>query len=187
MISSLNEIKKGTYINYQNEPYIVVNADFLRMQARKPVMQTKLKNLVTGKILEYNFKPGERIEEADIRRKKANYLYKDESNANFMDNDNFEQFFIPLEGIEDKIKFLKDSTDVDVLYFNDKAINIDIPPKVELHVTQTEPGVRGDTAQGSVTKPATLETGITVNVPLFVKTDDLIRVNTETGDYVERV
>ncbi len=187
VLSTLNDIKQGMTINYNGEPYKVMLAKFVRMQQRKPVMQTKLKNLITGKVLEYSFKPGERVEEADIDRKKVNFLYQAGSEYVFMDNQTYEQFNIDKEKIGDQIKFLKEGSEVNLFFFNDNPINIELPAKVELKITSTTEGVKGDTAQGRVTKPAILETGAEISVPLFVKEGDMIRINTETGDYVERV
>ncbi|MDD5340879.1 MAG: elongation factor P [Patescibacteria group bacterium] len=185
MISSLNDIKKGLSINFNGEPFIVLEARFVRMQQRKPVMQTKLRNLITGKVLEYSFKQGERVEEADLERGKANFLYKDDSFANFMDNKSYEQFTIPLDVLGDKIKFLKEGTECDVLYYEGNPVSVDIPIKITLKVTSAPPGVKGDTAS-NVTKQVTLETGATINAPLFIKEGENIVVNTDTSEYVER-
>lgn len=185
--SALNDLKVGLVINYNNEPYIIQEAHFVRMQQRKPVMQTKLKHLISGKSLEYSFKPGERVEIADLNRTKVNYLYRSGEELNFMDNNTYEQFTVPATLLGDQVGFLKEGQEIDVLYYNDKAINIELPKKVELKVVETEPGIKGDTAQGSVMKAAKLETGATIPVPLFVKEGDVIRINTERGEYVERV
>lgn len=187
MISTLNDIKKGLVLNLDGEPYLVMETKFLRMQQRKPVMQTKMKNLISQKTMEYSFKSGERVAEADIARKKVNYLYHDQQGYHFMDNETYEQFFIPADTLGDQTKFLKENVEVDAVYFNEQPISVALPPKIDLKVVSAEPGVRGDTAQGKVTKPATLETGATINVPIFVKEGDTVRINTETGEYVERV
>lgn len=187
VISTLNDIKVGLVVNYEGEPYIVLEAKFVRMQQRKPVMQTKMRHLITGRTLEYSFKPGDRLEIADMARTKVNYLYRDNDQMHFMDNNTFEQFSLPLTMLGDKIGFLKDGEEVDVVYYNEKPISVELPKKVDLKVIETEPGVKGDTAQGSVMKPAKLEAGATINVPLFVKEGDTIRINTDRGEYVERV
>ena len=187
MISSLNDIKQGLAINYNNEPYLVMESNFVRMQQRKPVMQTKLKNLISGKVLEYSFKAGEKVEEADLVRKKVNYLYKSGEEYNFMDNDSYEQFSLSSEQIGKKGFYLKDGTEVTLLFFNEVPINLEIPPKMNFKVTSAPPGVKGDSAQGRVNKLAILENGMEIGVPLFVKENDIIKINTETGEYVERV
>jgi len=187
MISTLNDIKKGLNVIQNDEPYVVMEANFVRMQQRKPVMQTKLKNLLNGKVAEVNFHPGDRVEEADLMRKKVDYLYNDGDNYYFMSQDDFEQFSIAKENIGDKAGFLKDGDKVDALYFNGNPVSVSLQPKVELKVVSAPEGVKGNSAQGRVTKVAELETGITIQVPLFVKGGDTVRINTETGEYVERV
>ena len=187
MISSLNDIKIGLNIIYNDEPYQVLQANFVRMQQRKPVMQTKIKNLISGKVLEINFKPGDKIQEADIERKKVNFLYRAGEEYIFMDNDSYEQFSFSKKQLEEKTNFLKDGGEVQILTFNNNPINIELPPKMDFKIINTAPGIRGDTAQGRVTKPATIETGYLVNVPIFIKESDIIKINTKSGEYVERV
>lgn len=187
MLSSLNDIKKGLNILYEGEPYVVAEANFVRMQQRKPVMQTKMKNLLNGKVAQVNFHPGDRVEEADLMRKKADYLYNDGTSYNFMSQDDFEQFSIAKESVGDKVGYLKEGDKVDALYFNGNPVSVSVLPKVELKVVSAPEGVKGDSAQGRVTKAAEMETGITIQVPLFVKEGDIIRINTESGEYVERV
>lgn len=186
-ISTLNDIKKGKVLDIESQPCLVVEANFVRMQQRKPVMQTKLKNLITGKVLEINFHPGDRVEEADLAHRKASFLYSADNHAYFMDGESFEQFGINLEQLGDQSKYLKESMEVDALYYNGDPVSVAIPAKVDLKVITTIEGARGDTAQGKVLKPATLETGLEVSVPIFIHEGDVIRVNTETGDYMERV
>lgn len=159
----------------------------MRCQQRKPVMQTKLKNLITGKVLEINFKPGDRVEEADLEKHKTNFLYSDPENYYFMDNETFDQFSLLKNQFSEKAKFLKEGLETEVLYFNNQPVNLELPKKVDYKIVSAPPAVRGDTAHGSATKPVELETGLTINVPLFIKEGDTIRVNTETGLYVERV
>jgi len=186
-ISTLNDIKKGKVLEIDGAPCIVAEANFVRMQQRKPVMQTKLKNLINGKVVEINFHPGDRVEEADLAHQRSSYLYSDADNVHFMNSNSYEQFALPLEQMKEEVKYLREGTEVDALYFNNEPVSVQIPAKVDLKIVTTIDGARGDTAQGRVTKPATLETGLEVGVPLFVKQGDVIRVNTETGEYVERV
>lgn len=187
MISTLNDIKKGLNVIHEGEPYIVAEANFVRMQQRKPVMQTKLKNLLSGKVVEINFHPGDRVEEADLQRKKVDYLYNDGENYFFMTQDDFEQFSLSKEVIGDKSFYLKDGDKVDALYFNGNPVSVSPAPKVELKVVSAPDGVKGNSAQGRVTKTAELETGLEIQVPLFVKEGDVIRINADSGEYVERV
>jgi elongation factor P len=186
-LSTLNDIKKGINVLHENEPYTVMEANFVRMQQRKPVMQTKLKNLLNGKVAQINFHPGDRVETADLMRKKVDYLYNDGENWNFMSGDDFEQFSLPKDSLGDKIGFMKEGDKVDALYFNNNPVSISLAPKVEIKVVSSPEGVRGDSAQGRVTKTAELETGVSIQVPMFVKDGDIIRINTDTSEYVERV
>ncbi|OQA36783.1 MAG: Elongation factor P [Parcubacteria group bacterium ADurb.Bin326] len=186
-ISTLNDIKKGVNVLHEGEPYLVVEANFVRMQQRKPVMQTKMRNLLNGKVAQVNFHPGDKVDEADLMRKKVDYLYNDGENWFFMSNDDFEQFTLPKESLGDKIGLMKEGDKVDALYFNGNAVSVSLQPKVELKVVSAPEGDKGNSAQGRVTKTAELETGMNIQVPLFVKEGDIIRINTETVEYVERV
>lgn len=181
----LTDLKKGELVLYNDQPHEIMWSQFVRMQQRKPVMQTKLRNLITGKVLDYSFKSGERIEGAEVSRQTAQYLYADDAGAHFMNNDTYEQVDLPKAISEDKVGYLKEGENVALKIFDGRPISIELPIKVELKVVSTVPGLKGDTATGG-TKPATLETGLTVNVPLFIKEGDVVRVNTETGEYTER-
>jgi len=187
ILGSLNDIKQGMTIIYNNEPHKVLVAHFVRMQMRKPVMQTKLRNIINGKVVEYNFKPGDKVEAGDVELKKVNFLYSAGQEYFFMDNESYEQFSFTQEKLGEKIKFLKESSEVQLISFNEQPIGIELPPKMTFKVTAAPAGTKGDSAQGRVTKTAVIETGYPVAVPLFVKEGDIIRVNTETGEYVERV
>ena len=187
VLGSLNDIKQGLTINYNGKPCLVVEAKFVRMQQRKPVMQTKLRNLINNKVVEYSFKAGERVETMAVERKKVNFLYAAGTEYSFMDNDSYEQFTFTKESLGDKTQFLKDGCEVVLIYVDGQPINVELPVKMDFKVTETPEGSKGDTAQGRVTKQATLETGAVVNVPMFVKEGDMIKINTDTGDYVERV
>ncbi|MFC1678395.1 elongation factor P [Patescibacteria group bacterium] len=182
---SLSEIKIGKVIQENNEPYLVTRTDHHKMGRGGAVLKTKLRNLITGNVLDKTFQGNDKAEEASVEKKKANYIYLDEDNANFMDNETYEQFTIPLDQIGDKQKFLKDDTEVNVLYFNNKPVAIELPIKVELKVVSAPPGVKGNSA-GNVLKQVELETGASISVPLFVNEGDIIRINTDTGEYVER-
>lgn len=186
VLPSLNSIKVGLTVLFNGEPYQVQTANFVRMQQRKPVMQTKMKNLINGKVLEYSFKAGEKVEEAELERKKCDYLYTDPTGVYFMDNETYEQFVIDTDLLGERIKLLKEGMQADVLYFNEKPITVSLPPKIDLKITSAPPGIKGDSS-GGVTKQVTLETGLVVSAPLFVKEGDTIRISTETLEYSERV
>ena len=183
---TINDLKVGTAFKYQGEPYIILKAAHLKMGRGAAVLQAKIKNLKNNNTLEKTFKPADKFEEADLRKKKADFLYTEEDKCNFMD-ENFEQFFIEKSIIVEQLKFLKETQTVDVLYFDNSPIGIELPAKVNLKVTDAPPAVRGDTAQGSVTKLIRLETGAEINAPIFIKQDDTIKINTEKGEYAGRL
>ena len=158
----------------------------MRTAQRKPVMQTKMRNVITGKVYEYSFKFGESIEEADVEREKASFLYADAEGTHFMNGETFETVDIPKDVTIEQEKFLKESMEVQILRFNGKPVSIELPIKVELKVTESPPSVTGNSG-GNVTKPITLETGLVVNAPMFIKEGDTVRVDTRDGQYVERV
>lgn len=182
---SINEIKIGKIIQISGEPYIVTKTDHHKMGRGGAVLKVKLKNLISGNVLEKTFQGNDKAESAEVSKKKANYLYKDDATAYLMDNDNYEQFELPLEQLGEKQVFLKDGIDVDVLYFEETPVAIDLPIKMEFKVVSAPPGVRGNSA-GNVNKTVELETGANISVPMFINEGDVIKVNTDTGEYVER-
>ena len=183
---NFNEIKLGSIVKINNEPYTVVTSQHLKMGRGGAVLKTKLKNLLSGSVLEHTFKGSDKAEEANIERTKADYLYNEGDDYHFMDQTSFEQFSFSKKIIGSQINFLKEGTEVNVLNFENKPVSIKLPIKIELKVTSAPPGIKGDTASGA-TKQIELETGAFISAPLFVNTDDTIRINTETGEYVERV
>ncbi len=182
----MNDIRVGTLVKIGGQPYLCLWSDFMRTAQRKPVRRTKLKNLITGNILEQTFKHGDKIEEADVERTKASYLYSDDAGAHFMDSASYEQVAVPKEMVAEQLHFMKDGAEYTLVNFESKPITVELPKKIELKVTETNDVVRGDTT-GAVLKDATLETGHVIKVPQFVKTGDVIRINTETEEYTERV
>lgn len=185
MAQTITELKIGKVVNHSGEPYVIVWNNFMRTAQRKPVMRTKMRSLKSGNVLEKTFIAGEAFELVDIERSTSQYLYKDNEQAYFMDMKSYEQFGIPLAVLGEQILFLKEGEETMVTRFEEQPIGVELPPKVVLKVTETSPGVRGNTAQGG-TKAATLETGAIVQVPLFIEEGENIRVNTETQEYVER-
>ncbi|MBU1890593.1 elongation factor P [Patescibacteria group bacterium] len=183
----MNDLSVGKVFKYNSAPHIVIKSDHLQMGRGSAVVRTKIRNLLAGQVLEVTFKPGDKIEEADLSRSRATYLYSDEANLYFMDSQSYEQFTIPKSLVGDNQFFICENSDVGIFSFEDKPVSVELPKKVELKVAETAPGIRGNTAQGSVMKPAVLSTGLKINVPLFVKDGDTVRVNTETQQYVERV
>ncbi len=181
----IGKIKIGKIIQVDNQPFIVAKAEHHKVARGGAVLKTKLKNLINGSMLDKTFQGNDKAEEADIEKKKANYLYKDNENAYFMDNDNYEQFELEIDSLNDQQKFLKEGIDVDILYFQGNAVTMELPIKMEFEVTSSPPGVKGNSA-GNVTKQIEIETGTSVAVPMFIEKGDIIRVNTDTGEYVER-
>ncbi|HYF05191.1 MAG TPA: elongation factor P [Patescibacteria group bacterium] len=181
----ISDIKLGSILLFNNEPMQVIWHNRMRTAQRKPVMQTKLRNVITGKVIEYSFKFGEKVTEADVARERASFLYTDEQGTHYMSSASFEQIDFPKEVTAEQEPFLKEGTEVSILMFNGNPVSIELPIKIELKVTEAPPGVKGDSA-GSITKPVTLETGLVVNAPMFINEGDVVRVDTRTGEYVER-
>ncbi|MBI4119698.1 MAG: elongation factor P [Parcubacteria group bacterium] len=188
---SYTELKKGLVIVIDGQPYEILEAGFLRMQQRKAVMQTKLKNLLNGKVIDRNFQSSEEIEEADMDKIEAVFIYTRSLPTGqeywFHEAGNPKnRFKLTTDILGEAAQFLKPNTAVTALTFRGNIINIRMPIKIDMKVTESPPAVRGDTAQGG-TKTVTLESGAKINVPLFINEGDIVKVNTETGDYVERV
>jgi elongation factor P len=182
----MNDLRQGVIISLNGEPYEVLWSDFMRTAQRKPVMRTKLRHLISGNILEQTLQPNDKIDEADLTRSKGAYLYSDEESHHFMDQESFEQFFISKKSLGEKAQYLKDGLIVDVMVLDGKPITVQLPKKVEYTVKDAPPGVKGDTAT-NVFKTVTLENGMELKVPLFINQGDVVRVNTESGEYTERV
>lgn len=182
---NFNEIKTGKVIKVNAEPYIIIKTDHHKMGRGGAVLKIKCRNLINGNVQERTYQGSEKAEEAETETKKANFMYKDKDEAYFMDNESYEQFNLPVEEIGEASLFLKDGTDVDVLYFESKPVSISLPIKMDFKVVSAPPGVKGNSA-GNVNKQVELETGAKINVPMFINEGDIIRINTETGEYVER-
>ncbi len=183
---SISDIKIGTILKYNDDPYEVLKVNHSKQARSGAVLQTKIKNLISGQVLEKNFKAADKFEEANIIRKKASFLYKDGDKFYFMDSQTFDQFFLEKEKVGEQQRYLIESLVIDILYFNERLIGLQLPPKVDLDVVEAPEGVRGNST-GNVTKAVELETGYRLNVPMFIKEGDKIKVNTQTGEYVERV
>lgn len=187
MALSYTDLKKGMFIVLDGQPYEVIETNFLRMQQRKAVVNTKIRNLATGKILDRNWQASDDFEEAELERKNANFIYESRGEYWFHEEGNPKnRFSLPKDALDGKEQFLKPNTVVSTLLFNGNVISLKLPVKMEFEVTEAPPGIKGNTAQGG-TKVVTIETGAKINAPLFVNQGEMIRVNTETGEYVERV
>jgi elongation factor P len=188
MSLSINDIKLGSVIKIQGEPFIITFYQHARTAQRRAFARTKMKSLTTGRTLEKTFNASDTIEPADITRRKANFLYKDAQGFQFMTQDDYEQFFLGEDILGDNGKYLKEGMTLDIVYFENNPVSVELPKKIDLKVLEAPPAVKGDSATGTAAmKEATLEGGIKVMVPLFIKEGETIKINTDTGEYVERV
>jgi len=183
---NLGQIKVGKCLSYRDEPHVVTQAQHVKIGRGGAVVKTKLKNLITGSVFEETFKTGNAAFEADLSRSRAQFMYTEGDDYNFMNEENFEQFSLPKEQVGEITDYIIEGQSVDVLEYEGRPVTMSLPPKVELKVVSAPPGIKGDTS-GGATNPITLETDLVVNAPLFIKEGDTVRVNTETGEYVERV
>jgi len=183
---STNTFRKNLKIEINGEPYVIVECQHVKPGKGVAFVKTKYKNLITGAVLLQNFRSGDVVGKPNLEEREMQFLYREGEMMVFMDTDNYDQISIEESKIEDEALYLKDNQDVTVLFFNDKAISLDLPNFVILDVTQTDPGVKGDTASGG-SKPATLQTGLVVQVPLYLNEGETIKVDTRTGQFVERV
>lgn len=183
---NITDLKTGTKFILNNDPYIVVSYAQTKIGRGGSIVKTKIKNLKTGATVDKTFQGADKVDEAELNRKSATFLYSDDSSANFMDSESFDQFVISLNQIGEQKKFLKENSPVDILYFQEKPINIDLPIKLNFAVVEAPPGVKGNSA-GAITKKAKIETGAEISVPLFIKEGDIIVVDTRDASYVERV
>lgn len=187
MSLSVNELKPKIFFIYEGQPYVILETHHLKMQQRRPVVQTRMRNIINGKVLERNFAQSDVFEEAEVSKQKVKFLYAHREQYWFVnDNDQSKRFELREDILGDSVKFLKPNTILDAILFEDKIINVELPVKMDFKVVEAPPAVRGDTAQGGV-KQVKIETGASVNVPLFINQDDIIRINTENGEYTERV
>jgi len=181
----ITDLKTGTKISYEGDPYVVVSYSHSKMGRGGAVVKTKLKNLRSGATIDKTFQGADKVDEARLDKKTAMFLYADEENANFMDNETFDQFTIPVAKIGDQKKYLIENANVDILTYENEPLNIELPIKMAFQVISAPPAVKGNTAS-AVTKKVTIETGAIVDTPVFIKESDKIVVDTRDGSYVER-
>ena len=186
MAVGTSQFRNGLKIELDGVPFVIVYFQHVKPGKGGAFVRTKVKNLKTGRVLDRRFRAGERVEVADVDDRKMQFLYRDGDQLVFMDSESYDQIPFSSDQVGDAKKYLLENLVVDVLFWRDQPINIELPAFIEAAVTECEPGIKGDTASGA-TKPATLETGAVVQVPLFVKEGERIRVDTRTGEYVERV
>ncbi|MBI5097684.1 MAG: elongation factor P [Nitrospirae bacterium] len=183
---STSEFRKGAKIKYKDAPHEIVDFQHHKMGRGGAIIRTKLRNLKTGSIFEDTFKGGEKFETPELEERTMQYLYKEDELYYFMDNENYEQIPLTSEQLGDTKKFIKENMEVKILFYSGSPLSVEIPMFVELTIVKTDPGFKGDTASGG-SKPAVLESGVTVKVPFHLNEGDVIKVDTRTSEYIERV
>lgn len=183
---STNEFRKGSKIEFKGNPYEIIDFQHVKMGRGGAIVRTKIKNLRTGSIIEETFKGGEKLETPNLEERSMQYLYNQDDMYFFMDMKNYEQFPLSLEQLGDSKKFLKENLVVKILYYSGTPIAVETPIFVKLKIVKTVPGIKGDTASGG-SKPAVLETGVTVRVPFHLNEENIIKIDTRTLEYVEKV
>lgn len=181
-----NQFRNGLKIEIDNEPFVIVEFQHVKPGKGGAFVRTKLKSLLSGSVLEKTFRSGEKVGKPNLEEKQMQYLYVSDSEYHFMDTETFEQLFLTEDQLGDCKNYLQENITVTMLFYNERPIGVEPPTFVNLKIAQTDPGVRGDTASGGG-KPATLETGAVVQVPLFLNIGDVVKVDTRTGEYIERV
>jgi elongation factor P len=184
MISS-SDFRTGVTIEIDNDVWQVVDFQHVKPGKGAAFVRTKLKNARTGAVVERTFNPNEKMPKAHIDRREMQYLYESDGEYNVMDNETFDQIALTADQLGNATNFLKENMNIAIMFFQGNVIGVDLPTAVELEVVETDPGIRGDTATGG-TKPAKLETGYVVKVPLFINVGEVLRIDTRTGDYIER-
>jgi len=185
-VISTSDFRKGAKIEYKGAPHEILDFQHHKMGRGGAIVRTKLKNLKTGSIFDDSFKGGEKFEAPNLDERSMQYLYSDGEQYHFMDNENYEQVPLTAEQLGDAKKFLKENMMVKILLYSGAPLAVEVPMFVELAITRTDPGFKGDTASGG-SKPAELESGVTVKVPFHLNEGDVIKVDTRTSEYIERV
>jgi len=186
MSISTNQFKNGTHIEIEGKVFKILEFQHVKPGKGGAFVRTKLRRLEDGGVIDKTFRAGEKFRPVRTESKKMQYLYDSGEAAVFMDSQTYEQIEIPTDAIAEAMKWVLPNAEVDVLFVDDRPSDVQVPSAVDMKVTQTEPGVKGDTASGGGSKPATLESGVTVQVPLFIEEGDTIRVDTRSGEYVSR-
>jgi elongation factor P len=181
-----SDFRNGLKIEYNNQPYTIVEFQHVKPGKGNAFTRTRIRSLIDGRVLDPTFKSGEKVKKPDVEEKTMQYLYAEGDTLTFMDTTSYDQVGIPRANVGEPVRFLKENMEVSVVFWNGRAISIDLPKHVTLKIIETEPGHRGDTATNT-TKSAKVETGTTIQVPLFIKEGELVRVDTESGNYMERI
>jgi elongation factor P len=183
---STNQFRNGNHIDVDGTIFKIVEFQHVKPGKGGAFVRTKLRRSSDGAVIDRTFRAGEKFRAVRTEVRRMQYLYRDGTDAHFMDSQSYEQLTIPEATLADELRFMKDSDEVELLYIDDEPAGVQLPSAIDLQVTETEPGLRGDTASGGGTKPATLETGARVQVPLFVNVGDAVRVDTRSGEYMSR-
>lgn len=184
---STNEIRGGVKVEVESQPYVIVSNEFVKPGKGQAFNRIRMKHLLTGRVIERTFKSGDKLDLADVSEAEMRMLYKESDGVVFMDEQSFEQIKIPLASIGDTIQWLLDDHLYEIIFYNGAPVTVEPPTFMEMTITETSPGVRGDTASGRVLKPAIVESGAKIQVPIFVEQGEKIKVDTRTGEYVSRV
>jgi elongation factor P len=185
-VISTNQFKNGNHIEVEGTVFKILEFQHVKPGKGGAFVRTKLRRTTDGAVIDKTFRAGEKFRSVRTEARKMQFLYSDGDAAHFMDSESYEQIAVPEAAVAERLKWTKPNDAVDVLFIDEQPSDVQLPASVELEVTHTEPGVRGDTASGGGSKPATLETGATVQVPLFVNIGDRVKVQTETGEYISR-
>jgi len=185
-VISTNQFRNGTHIEVEGTIFKILEFQHVKPGKGGAFVRTKLRRASDGAVIDRTFRAGEKFRPVRTETRRMQFLYQDGSEAHFMDAESYEQLTIPVSAVTDALRWMKESSEVDVLYIDNRPADIQLPSATDLAVTETQPGLRGDTASGGGTKPAVLETGATIQVPLFIDVGDLVRVDTRSGEYVSR-
>jgi elongation factor P len=185
-VVSTNQFKNGMHIDVEGTIFKIVSFQHVKPGKGGAFVRSKLKRTTDGAVIDRTFRAGEKFRPVRTETRRMQFLYADGTDAHFMDAENYEQMTIPEDSVSDSLRWVKPSEEIELLYVDEKPADVQVPSAVEMSVTETEPGLRGDTVSGGGDKPATLESGVTVRVPLFVDVGDRVRVDTRSGEYVSR-
>jgi len=185
-VISTNQFKNGSHIEIDGTIFKIIEFQHVKPGKGGAFVRTKLRRASDGAVIDRTFRAGEKFRPVRTEVRRMQFLYKDGTDAHFMDSESYEQLTVSEQSIAEALRWMKESEELEVLYIDDEPADVQLPSALDLAVTETEPGVRGDTASGGGNKPATLETGATVNVPLFVNVGDRVKVDTRSGDYMSR-
>jgi len=184
---STTDLRAGMKVEVENQPYTVVSNEFVKPGKGQSFNRVRIKHLMNGRVIERTFKSGEKLDEADVEETLMRMLYREADGIIFMDDKSFEQHKIPMENLGDAVNWLKDDLVFDVVFYKGNPVTVEPPTFIELKITETAPGDRGNTASGRVLKPAVVETGAKIQVPIFIEEGETVKVDTRTGEYVSRV